>query len=373
MKVLMILSKHYITDPRVQKEAQTLKKSGNNVSIIVWDRRKKFKEYEKIKEVHIHRIHNSFLMKILPSNIFKNPLWWRKAYKKALDIKEKSFDFDVVHCHDLDTLQAGVWIKQKTGCKLVYDAHEIFGYMIEGNVPSLVVKRAFTLEKKLLKHIDQMITVSEPFKKYYEKITDKTVTIVMNCKDLIYEKYEKKKNSVFTILYIGGMSRIRFFPKIVDVVGNIPKVKFKIAGLKGWFYDEVKEKSKKYKNIEFLGTVPTKDILRLTREANTVYLVIDQKSKQMQKTLFNKQFEAMVCGTPIVCSRNTNAGDMTEKLNCGITVDYNEESIKEGIIKLRDNPKLCETLGKNAFKAAKEKYNWENEKKNLLKVYGALK
>jgi glycosyltransferase involved in cell wall biosynthesis len=47
--------------------------------------------------------------------------------------------------------------------------------------------------------------------------------------------------------------------------------------------------------------------------------------------------------------------------------------VKEAIIKLRDNSDLCEKLGRNALNAAKKQYNWENEKKNLLKVYEEIK
>ena len=372
MKILMILSKIFKTDSRVRIEANTLIDNGHEVKIIVWDRKNKYSTEENVENIQVFRIKNKGLLRILPSDLFRNPLWWRKAYKKAIEIK-KEYDFDVVHCHDLDTLQAGVWIKNKTNCKLVYDAHEIFGYIIQNKVPGFIVNRTFKMEKKLVKSIDQMITISTPFEKYFKTITKKPITIVMNCKDLIYEKYEPKKNKVFTLLYIGSMSSIRFFPQIVDLVGNISNVKFKIAGLKGWEYEEVERLSKKYENIEFLGTIPNKDIMKLTREADAIYMVVNSNFNQPKMTLFNKQFEAMVCGTPIICSRGTNSGDMTEKLNCGIVVEYNEKSIKEGIVKLRDSKELCENLGKNAFKAAKERYNWETEKKNLLKVYGEIK
>ena len=62
-------------------------------------------------------------------------------------------------------------------------------------------------------------------------------------------------------------------------------------------------------------------------------------------------------------------GTVSDLLDSLMKLDYNKENIREAIIRLRDNPKLCEELGRNAFKAAKDRYNWENEKKNLLKVY----
>jgi glycosyltransferase involved in cell wall biosynthesis len=52
-----------------------------------------------------------------------------------------------------------------------------------------------------------------------------------------------------------------------------------------------------------------------------------------------------------------------------MTAEYSKESVRETIINLRDNPGLCEQLGRNALKAAKERYNWDMEKKYLIEVY----
>ena len=367
MKILMLLSNPFVTDIRVYKEAKILVDSRNKVTVIVWDRRHEYKPEEVIEGIRLVRLHNKFLMKLLPNDVFRNPLWWRKAYKKGLELYKNGFDFDVVHCHDLDTLQIGIWLKKKTGCKLIYDAHEIFGDMIKGEHPVLS-RFAFMMEGKLIKYVDYIITIDEPFKEYYDKLFGKPVTIVMNCKDLIYPDYKPTNNDIFTLVYIGLMSRGRFFPQILDVVENLNGVKLILAGKKESMFDEIKELSKKYSNIEFLGTIPSDKILALTRRGDVTFVIVDLK-RQYRLNVYNKQFEAMVCGRPIIVTKGTYAGEMTEKLKCGITVDYDKESVKEAIIKLRDNPKLCKELGKNAFKAAKERYNWEIEKKNLLELY----
>jgi len=87
----------------------------------------------------------------------------------------------------------------------------------------------------------------------------------------------------------------------------------------------------------------------------------------------NKQFEAMVCGRPIICTKGTRSGEITRNEDCGLVVDYTKEALSEAIIKLRDSPGLCEKLGRNALKAAINKYNWEIEEKKLIgKVYGKI-
>jgi len=371
MKILMLLSKEFKNDYRAYREAKALAEENNEVTIIMWDRLGEAPSEEKVDKTLVIRIHNDYLMRKLPHDLFRNPLWWRKAYKKAIELYG-SEKFDVVHCHDLDTLPIGVRLKKAVGVKLVYDAHEIFGYMIMRNMPKLISKISFYMEKKLIKSVDHVITVSKPVKRYLEGITNKPITIIRNCKDLIIKEYTPPKNELFTISYIGILHKNRMFPELVDIVGKIDGIRFLIAGKKENLYKEVEKRCEKYENVEFLGTIPIEEVIPKTLESDVVISILDPNDPNCKIALLNKQFEAMVCGRPIIVTKGTYAGEMTEKLKCGITVKYNEEAVKNAILKLRENPKLCEELGKNALKAAIEKYNWENEKKKLLEVYKSL-
>jgi glycosyltransferase involved in cell wall biosynthesis len=217
MRILMLLSNPFMVDPRVSREAKSLVDYGHEVTVIVWDRKGDYPTEDIIDGIRIIRIHNNLLMKILLNDLFRNPLWWRKAYKKGSELyKSGQFKFDVVHCHDLDTLWAGVWLKKKLGIKLIYDAHEIFGYMIASDMPKFIVGVALRMEKRLVKKVDHVITVNEPLRDYFRSISDKPITVVMNCKDLVSREYILPRNDVFTICYIGVLSKSRMFPEIVD-------------------------------------------------------------------------------------------------------------------------------------------------------------
>lgn len=365
----MILSNPMLVDPRVHREATSLIESGHEVTIIVWDRHDNHEPAAMVDGIRVIRVHNTRLMRVLPSDLLRNPLWWRRAYRIGLYLWQKEFPFDVVHCHDLDTLQTGVWLKKKVGVRLVYDAHELWGYLIEGNVPDFVVKRSFRMEKKLLGHVDHIITIDEPFRTYFGSITKTPITIVMNCKDLEYEAYKGPKNDRFTLTYIGGMKKRRFFPQIIEIVGKLPDVQLVLAGKKEDLYFEMEKFAQRFPNVSFLGTLPSSQIISKTWEADAIFILVDPSSRHYQNTLFNKQFEAMVCGRPIIVTKGTYAGQMTEELECGLTVDYNEKAIRAAIIKLRDDQNLRKKLGKNALEAAQKRYNWQQEKKKLWKVY----
>ena len=370
MKILMLLSNPFMVDPRVSKEAKSLVDYGHEVTVIVWDRKVDYPSEDMIDGIRIIRIHNNLLMKIMPNDLFRNPLWWRTAYKKGLELYNTGkFKFDIVHCHDLDTLWAGVRLKKKLGIKLIYDAHEIFGYMIAVDQPKFIVDAAFLMEKRLIKKVDHIITVNEPLRDYFRSISDKPITIVMNCKDLVSQEYIPPRNDVFTICYIGVLSKSRMFPEIIDIIGNIKHVKFIIAGKRENLYEEAKERSRKYTNVEFLGTIPFEEVIPRTIRSNAIICLFDPTNPNNRVGLPNKIFECMATGRPVIVTKGLYYSKIIEREKCGISVNYEKEEIRKAIIELRENPKLCEAYGRNALKAAMGGFNWTKQEEKLIKVY----
>jgi len=370
MNVLMLLSNPVKNDTRVLYEIDALKKEGHSVKIIVWDKYKNLSKREVWKDFEIFRLHTFILDKFW--NVLDYPIWWKSSLKKALLLYKKDFQFDVVHCHDLDTLPTGFILKKLLGCKLIYDAHEIWKLMFEKKVPRIYTSFFDKLERKLLGYIDEMIVIDEAYKNYYQKFTNKNITIVTHCKPLKYSEYKPPNNKVFTLCYIGSRGKKRFFPDIIDLVEEIDNVKLVLAGKEKDKNAEkkIKKQMEKYKCVDYLGEIPTEDILPLTRNSDATFILVNVEEDEHYKyNVFNKQFEAMVCGRPIICTENTYSGNITKEKECGLVVTYKREKIKKAIILLRDNKELCKKLGKNAFEAAFKEYNWPKEKEKLIDVY----
>ena len=373
MKILMILSNPFVIDPRVYKEAISLSDAGHEVTVVFWDRHAEYPPEDTIKGVHVFAIRNTGLMKILPHDLFRNPLWWRKAYKKASDLFKNGNRFDVVHCHDLDTLQSGVWLKKHLNVKLVYDAHEIFGYMIEKTLPSFIARFSFLIEKRLIQDVDHIITVNDPLHTFFSKITTRPIDIVMNCGEIITTAYIPPRNTVFTVSYFGILESSRMFPKILEVLGTIEQIQFHIAGKKARLYKEVEQLSKQYPNIVFYGSIPYSTVVERTLQCNVILCMLDPQEKNNQVGLPNKIFEAMLTGRPVIVTKGLYYSKLVEAEKCGLSVDYDFDAVKKIIIMLRDNPTLCEELGRNGLNAALRTYNWEAQKGTLLSVYERLK
>ncbi len=366
MRSLMIVSNDVLRDARVQREGRSLVSAGHSVEVIGWDRKGEASKQEDIGGIKVTRMRNSRLMRVAPSDLFRNPLWWRMAYKEGL-----KHEFDLIHCHDLDTLQSGVKLKRKKHTPLVFDAHEIFTYMIEEDVSKIVRNYSERMENSLLQDVDHIITVNDALRDYYSERFEGDVAVVMNCPEEVLAAYEPPNSDVFTILYVGTLHKSRFVSELVDVVGSIDGVQLKIGGEKE-LYSEIEKKSAEYDNVSFLGTVPLKAVMPLTKESHAIFCMFDPSSRINQVGSPNKIFEAMAMGKPSIVTKGILSGDIVEKEKCGLAVDYDERSLKEAIERLRDDPKLSEELGRNGLKAAQTRYNWKAQEKELLGVMTKL-
>jgi len=281
--------------------------------------------------------------------------------------------FDVIHCHDFDTLAIGARLKRKLKIPLIYDAHEIYGYMVTGVLPRQVASILLRREKRLIRNADAIINVGEAQKRYFGSITDKPITIVMNCKPLQSLGYQPPDNERFTLLYIGSLHEGRGVPMLIQAAKELPGVRCLIGGIGAPGYVQmVKEQCSRTSNATFLGRVPFEQVIPMTVKADCVFLMVSPESLNARIALANKQFEAMVCGRPIICTRGTYSGELTEQEEVGLAVEYSEQALKEAIIKLRDSPELRERLGRNALEAAISKYNWQKQEEKLLELYKSL-
>jgi len=369
----MTLSNPFVHDPRVYNEAITFTKAGHEVTVIAWDRKKENKEIDEKDGIKIIRVYNTFFMKILPYDIFRLPFWCKQGYKKALKFNQKK-PIDIVHCHNLDTLPIGIKLKKKLGIPIVYDAHEIWGYMVSKDLPKPWADYYLWKEKNLLPKVDRIITVNEPLKEYFSKISNKKIILIMNSKPLQEKTYQQTKNEKFTILYIGTLTKTRFIPELIDVIKDIQDVHCVIGGIgKKDFVEKIKNKIKNIENVEFIGKVPFEQVIPMTKKSDLIINMIDPGDLNMRNALTNKQFESMVCGRPIIVTRGTYPSEFTQKEKCGIIIDYNKKELKKAIIELKENKQKREELGKNALKAAIREYNWEKQEEKLIKLYKEIK
>ncbi len=366
MRILMLVSNDVVHDTRVLKEARALRDAGHGVGFIGWDRSGRGPAERTWEGIPIRLVRTRGLLRLAGHDILRNPLWWRQAARLALQQP-----FDVIHCHDLDTLPSGVRLKQRTGRPLVYDCHEVFGYMIEEDVPRFVVAAAFRLERRLAPQADRIIAVNESVKRYIDGITGREAVLVQNCQDLTLEEYRPPSAPSFTVLYVGTLHRSRFILPAIEVVASMPDIRLVIGGTKA-LTAEVAARCAEHPNTVFLGPVPNDRVPSLTLESHAVLSMFDPVLRINQVGLPNKLFEAMAAGRPSIVTEGLPMSDLVLREACGVAVPYTEAGLRSAIERLRDDPSLAQRLGRSGLAAARRAYNWPAEARKLLALYDEL-
>ena len=376
MRTVMFVSNPFTNDARVYNESASLIRAGHEVTVIAWDRggdnppRQTVDGIEVVRLRTGLRLHYGFASWLW--NGFNLLLWWRQAYHRTLALN-KERRFDVVHCHDLDTLAIGTRLKRNLGIPLVYDAHEIYGYMMARTFGTRLARLFLWLERRLVARADAMITEGEGRRRYFAGITGKSIYIVMNCKPLQSLEYQPPADD-FALLYVGSLHQGRAIPMLVQVAGELTGVRCLIGGIGRPDYVEALEADcARTSNVTFLGRVPLDQVIPMTKKAHVVVCPINAADSNNRLGMANKIGEAMVCGRPTVCTKGTYSGEIVEGEHAGLVVENSVEALREAIIRLRDDAALRERLGRNALKAAIREYNWEKQEEELLKLYGSLR
>src|ERR1017187_8158286 len=147
--VLMLLTNAYDPDPRVRQEALALIGMGCRVRLLAWDRDLKAPATALMEGVEVERVYLSSAHGRGTTQIFFYAWLYLKMLWRGLRTP-----FDVVHCHDLDTLPLGFILGKLKRKPIVYDAHESFPDMLEGNIHRAVQSGLFLLENFFIRRID---------------------------------------------------------------------------------------------------------------------------------------------------------------------------------------------------------------------------
>ncbi|MDQ7076451.1 MAG: glycosyltransferase [Robiginitomaculum sp.] len=137
---------------------------------------------------------------------------------------------ELIYCHEVGTLKAGVIIKKKLGIPLIYDAHEMYDALVQG-APH-ILKRYKKLHEKYFSEVDAFVTVNETiadiYKETYPEIK-KTVIIKNATPKAKLKPYDGRLHEAAKLpygrkilLYQGGYSPNRGIESIVKAAPFLP-------------------------------------------------------------------------------------------------------------------------------------------------------
>lgn len=359
----MVRSHPINPDVRLEKEATTLSNAGNEVVILGWGRYgSKVKAQEIRRNYYIHRFQ---LQAPLGYKIFFFlPLWW--IYVSIWLLKEK---WDVVHAADLDCLIPSLIISKFLSRPIIYDIFDFYSDQIAFS--PTIRKIVESIDCYFMKHVDEIILVDSSRIHQIKQGNYKNVSIIYNSppKELADKLRTSNQSENFKIFFAGGLSLDRDISSIIKACGDITDIFFEIAGY-GPRVAELLNICKTNSRVQFLGEINYDTVILKSFQADLLFAFYDPKVPNNFYASPNKLFEAMMCGKPILVNSGTTMAKIVSEENCGLVVPYGDiPSIREAVLKIKNDKHFQEKLGKNGKRAFERTFNWNIMEKRLIKIY----
>ena len=361
-KIYMILTNGFDPDVRVYKEAKFLKNEGFEIEIICWDRKGDYidRKEEILDGIKIKR----FCILSKPGSGMKQLIPFMKFIKSVREyLKDK--DYSYLHCHDFDGMTVGLFTRKKKNRTIIFDMHEI--YKNYSYAKNNIFDWIFT---KYLKKSSYIIYVNkEQIKNINSNLKEKAVFLPNYPEESIYTPINKYSCKEIRVNYIGCLRDYESLDTLSRIGIKDANLKIGLYGM-GVCYEKLYEEYKntnviiygKYNGIEESGEI--------YRSTDILYCSYNPDVANWKTAYPVKLYEAIITLTPIIVSKNTEAGKFVEENGIGTTIQYgNEESIINAIYEIKEH---YNQYVKNIKKIA-DNYKWENIAKNLDKIYNGGK
>jgi len=375
--VLMLLTNAYDPDPRVRQEALALIGMGCRVRLLAWGRDLKAAKSQVMEGVEVERV----FLRSSHGRGATQAFFYLAVYLKMLWRGWRT-RFDLVHCHDLDTLPLGFVLVRLKRKPVIYDAHESFPDMLDGSVPRLVKRSLIYLETFLIRRTDLLITVGEKLRRHFAERGARRTVVVGNWKrpaDFARSPEQNEQirralgifDGAVVVVAITQLLKDRKLEVLLEAVDESPNV-HAIVGGRGILEEFVKERAARNPRVKFVGFVSGHQIGDYTCAADVVYYGFDPENPNARFSAPNKLFEALAAGRPIITGDFGEIAAVVREASCGIVLeDYSTERIKKALAALEDR-NLRARMARNAERFGCTAMNWERGEEILYREYSAL-
>ena len=375
--VLMLLTNAYDPDPRVRQEALALIGMGCRVRLLAWDRDLKAPATALMEGMEVERVYLSSAHGRGTTQIFFYAWLYLKMLWRGLRTQ-----FDVVHCHDLDTLPLGFILGKLKRKPIVYDAHESFPDMLEGNVHRAVQSGLFLLENFFIRRIDLLITVGEKLRRHFAERGARYSVVVGNWKRLgdfsrtDQQNLETRRglgipDGATVVVCITQLLKDRKIEELLRAADECPDV-YVILGGKGILQGRIVEAAAANPRILFVGFVSGRQIADYTCAADVVYYGFDPQNPNARFSAPNKLYEALAAGRPLLTGDFGEIADVVRQADCGIVLPkYSAEEIQKALA-LLNNREIRNSMAHRAGECGRATMNWGKGEEVLYREYSNL-
>lgn len=279
--------------------------------------------------------------------------------------------YDIMHANDLNTLPQAIFSAK--GAKIVYDSHEVqtdrTGYG----------KGQGFFERYLLYFVDRTIVENDTRADYHKSLYGERPAVLHN-----YPFYQEQvpdarqlhqeigiSQAEPILLYQGGIQEGRGLERLIEAMPYVRRGTLLFIGdgkIKARL-QQLAAESPERERIRFIDKVPLDQLPSYTAAATVGFQVLQNVCFNHYSASSNKLFEYMSALVPVVAADLPEIRRVVETEGVGLLVDVESpEAIAVAVNRILEEDELRQMM-KERTKQARQKYNWDKEKDNLLDVY----
>jgi len=302
------------------------------------------------------------------------PLWIQKGKLYYLEFNIRLFwkllfiKADVIGIIDLDGMPGSFLAAKLRGRKTSFDAHEFFTELPEIRNRPFTQKMWQFIESYCLPRIDTCYTINESYAALYKKKYHHHFHLVRNATVL-----EEKDFPAITSPYILYQGAVNMGRGIEEMILAMKEIDYKliICG-KGDVYDHCVQlvcENNLESKVEFRGFVEPDLLKAITLHAHIGFTLFSNEGSSYYYSLANRFFDYMHHGVPQIIIDFPEYRRIIEEFEIGILVpNMKPATLIAAIQRILTEAGLYDRLRANCI-LARQKYNWQNEEKTLLKIY----
>lgn len=276
--------------------------------------------------------------------------------------------FDCLWSVDCDTAWPARVVSAVRKKPWVFDAHELFS-MVPEVIDRKKVQRFWQrTEKMAFSRASLSITVGPALADWFEREYGRKVEVVRNVPSLTRALPYRPDADKF-VLYQGALNKGRGLENLIKAMHTVNS-KLLLAGegdLSRQLRQMVAAEGLQEK-IVFLGKLPPAALPELTSRAWVGYNVSEPMGLSYRLSLNNKFFDYAHAGLPSLINPFEEYVKLNEAFEVGLITEPNPASISQNLQYLLSDEQAHLRLSQNCLKA-REIWNWENEKMQLLTIF----
>ena len=323
-------------------------------------------KYEKIKNVSIHRV----LKTVMP----KEKAWGRLFNYIAffLACSGKICKTRIHEKMDVILTVSNPPIIPLIGALLKNDKNK-FVYLIHDLYPDIAIKLGVVSEKNILSRVmfkvnrfvfrkaDKIIVLGRDMKEYLinnYQVSENKISVITNwSKDLDIQKNNRKDR--FKLLYTGNLGRFHDLEIAVEVAQlfkeDMELIFVGEGAKKEYLIELVKEKD--IKNVEFFTYLDDEEYKKILSDADALLLSLEKGLAGL--AVPSKFYTYLAAGKPVVAitDQKSEIALTINEEKCGIVVQHDKvDFFANEIEKMIRSEEYCQSMGENAYRAFKQKY-----------------